>query len=157
MIQLLLLLFLIVGHAANIFDDDGGGVANKCFADLDELKAAVDEYIEGDCGNLFSKCNVTQMYGTPNGTWCVGKVTNVITAMEAMINSAAFSNQDLCQCGDDFQYINYLMNYFDGIFANSGCNFQDNPRRISEVFFVLQIAQEIHLTCLQEIHRAPQQ
>ena len=80
MIRSPLILLFLLGYpvVANIFDDDDAAPAGiKCFADKWELKAAVDEYISGDCGNLFSKCNVTHTYGSPIGSWCVGNVTDM--------------------------------------------------------------------------------
>ena len=49
----------------------------KCFADRDELKLAVDQYIDNDCTNNKELCKkiLAQTYGYPINTWCVGKVT----------------------------------------------------------------------------------
>ena len=51
--------------------------ANKCFSDRYELVVARNEYVNGNCGNLYSKCNVTNTYGWPIGTWCVGNITDM--------------------------------------------------------------------------------
>ena len=49
--------------------------AEKCFQDRDELKLAVDVFIDGDCTN--SDCNVTKTYGYPMNSWCIGNVTSL--------------------------------------------------------------------------------
>jgi len=52
--------------------------AGKCFLDRDELKSAVDEFIDGDCGSSNNECNVTNiLYGYPMNSWCIGNVTNL--------------------------------------------------------------------------------
>ena len=52
-------------------------IAEKCFQDRDELKSAVDEFIDGDCGDSNNKlCNVTNTYG-PMNSWCIGNVTSL--------------------------------------------------------------------------------
>jgi len=51
--------------------------AGKCFLDRDELKSAVDEFIDGDCGDSNNKlCDVTT-YGYPMNSWCIGNVTSL--------------------------------------------------------------------------------
>ena len=88
------LLFLLSDHSAFV----AFVYANKCFVDRDELKAAVDQYVEGDCGNLLSQCNVTLIYGRPIGTWCVAQVTdmsylfvNKVTDMGYMFAVSSFT------------------------------------------------------------------
>lgn len=49
-----------------------------CFADREELKAAVDEYIDTDCGSDQDACNeLARKYGWPINAWCVGNVTSL--------------------------------------------------------------------------------
>ena len=50
-----------------------------CFADRNELKAAVDNYTAGGdaCVSGESECEVVQTYGWPIGSWCTSKVTNM--------------------------------------------------------------------------------
>ena len=55
--------------------------AQKCFADGDELKAAFDEYIDNGCNDdkTNGSCSVvSETYGHPMNSWCVGNVTNMI-------------------------------------------------------------------------------
>jgi hypothetical protein len=50
----------------------------KCFADRDELKAAVDQYVAIDCFRNDTLCStVSSKYGWPIGSWCVSDVTNM--------------------------------------------------------------------------------
>ena len=52
----------------------------KCFQDRDELKSAVDEFIDGDCGSSNNECNVTNIiygYPMPMNSWCIGNVTSL--------------------------------------------------------------------------------
>ena len=51
--------------------------ANKCFDDRDELRSAITDYIDGDCGNSFSNCEVSETYGSPLNSWCVGNVIDM--------------------------------------------------------------------------------
>ncbi len=49
-----------------------------CFADREELKSAVDEYIDTDCGTDQTACEeIAQKYGWPMNSWCVGNVTSL--------------------------------------------------------------------------------
>ncbi|KAL7528807.1 hypothetical protein ACHAXR_002647 [Thalassiosira sp. AJA248-18] len=51
----------------------------KCFNDRDELRSAVERYIEDeDCANN-SECQVGQEYGWPMNSWCTSKVTDMST------------------------------------------------------------------------------
>lgn len=53
-------------------------IAGKCFEDRDELKSAVDEFIDGDCGSSNNECNITNIiYGYPMNSWCIGNVTSL--------------------------------------------------------------------------------
>ena len=65
--------------------------ANKCFDDGDELKSAIEQYIDGDCGNSFSNCEVSETYGSPINSWCVGNVTDMSNLFD---NKRAF-NEDI--------------------------------------------------------------
>ena len=49
-----------------------------CFADREELKSAVDAYIDTDCGTNQTACEeIAQKYGWPMNSWCVGNVTSL--------------------------------------------------------------------------------
>ena len=68
-LQSVILLFAYITHIV---------IAGKCFQDRDELKLAVDEFIDGDCGDSNKKlCNVTNTYGYPMNSWCIGNVTSL--------------------------------------------------------------------------------
>ena len=70
---LLLLFIIILGDPASLV------TANKCFADRDELKTAIDGYminIEG-CRGSKNECAVGQIYGWPMNNWCTGNVTDM--------------------------------------------------------------------------------
>ena len=70
---LLLLFIIILGDPASLV------TANKCFADRDELKTAIDGYminVEG-CRSSKNECAVGQIYGWPMNNWCVGNVTDM--------------------------------------------------------------------------------
>ena len=119
---LLIHIVLLLGYpaivVANIFDDVGGEVSApsgyECFADRDELKAAVDQYIDGDCSNIFSKCNVTQIYGWPIGTWCVGNVTD----MSHLFAGKTTFNEDLS--GWDVSSVIIMANMFGALMQGGG-------------------------------------
>jgi len=65
-------ILLIVSIIINIV------AAVKCFQDRDELKLAVDEFIDGDCGSSNNECNITNIiYGYPMNSWCIGNVTSL--------------------------------------------------------------------------------
>jgi surface protein len=57
----------------------------ECFATRDELKPAVDQYVQFRCNNdvfyltsSFDDCrNITSKYGWPMNSWCVGNVTDM--------------------------------------------------------------------------------
>ena len=65
--------------------------ANKCFDDGDELRSAITDYIDGDCGNSFSNCEVSETYGSPMNSWCVGNVTD----MSYLFSGAYSFNEDI--------------------------------------------------------------
>ena len=48
----------------------------RCFADKDELKTAVVQYLD-DANCLLGECEVAKVYGYPMNSWCVGNVTDV--------------------------------------------------------------------------------
>jgi surface protein len=65
-----------------------------CFTDRDELKSAVDEYIDTDCGHgvRSASCEViAQKYGWPINFWCVGNVTD----LSALFNLKQSFNEDI--------------------------------------------------------------
>jgi len=91
---------------------------NKCFIDRDELKEAVDQYIEEDCDVDEKKCEVGKEYGWPINSWDVSFVTSMewifsseqtstfngnvsawdvsrVTSMEGMFNYARDFNGDV--------------------------------------------------------------
>ena len=50
----------------------------RCFADRNELKAAVDRYVKDVCSAVATLCrDLSDEYGWPIGYWCVGKVTDM--------------------------------------------------------------------------------
>jgi len=53
--------------------------ATDCFTTRDELKAAVDRYVQGYWGAADSS-----KYGWPIGSWCVGKVTDMSSLFESL-------------------------------------------------------------------------
>ena len=107
MLPLLLLLLVDAGSAVS---------ANKCFDDRYGLYPAIRSYIDGDCGNSFSNCEVSETYGSPMNSWCVGNVTDMsgffwykggfnedisdwdtssVTSMAGMFSDATTFNGDL--------------------------------------------------------------
>ena len=49
----------------------------KCFANRNELKAAIDTYIANGCSDSKNKCgDIGDKYGLPIGSWCVSAVTD---------------------------------------------------------------------------------
>mmetsp|Transcript_14573 Transcript_14573/g.26315 ORF Transcript_14573/g.26315 Transcript_14573/m.26315 type:complete len:374 (-) Transcript_14573:173-1294(-) len=57
--------------------EDIAAAANPCFANRNELKGAVDRYIdEEDCANN-NECDVGKTYGWPINSWCVSEVTDI--------------------------------------------------------------------------------
>ena len=59
---------------------------NHCFEDRDELKAAIDLYVEDDCTN---NLNCTQAFqdssiGYPMNTWCTSLVTDFSNLFDGM-------------------------------------------------------------------------
>ena len=54
-----------------------------CFVDRDELKTAVDIYVNTNCANN-SNCIVGQTYGWPMNSWCVGNVTDMSNLFRGM-------------------------------------------------------------------------
>jgi len=55
---------------------------SDCFTTRDELKAAVDRYVQGDWGTAESSKN-----GWPIGSWCVGNVTDMSIYLRVLIHS----------------------------------------------------------------------
>jgi hypothetical protein len=53
--------------------------ATDCFSSRDELKAAVDQYVQGYWGTTDSL-----KYGWPIGSWCVEKVTDMSSLFEGL-------------------------------------------------------------------------
>lgn len=53
----------------------------QCFADRNELKAAVDRYVQVGCGRGINYCtpDISDKYGWPMGSWCVGRVRDMST------------------------------------------------------------------------------
>ena len=63
-----------------------------CFIDRDELKSAVDEYIDMDCGTDQSACElIVQKYGWPINFWCLGNVTD----LSALFHEKESFNEDI--------------------------------------------------------------
>ena len=90
--------------------------ANQCFADRGELKEAVDEYIDNDCTNVFAHTlvgntcnNITQVYGWPMGSWCVGNVTS----MRYLFSVKRTFNEDLNAWDTGF------VTNFEGMFSGA--------------------------------------
>lgn len=55
--------------------------ANYCFPTRDELKAAIDLYIDDDCANITSNCStyfVASSIGYPMNDWCTSNVTDMV-------------------------------------------------------------------------------
>ena len=54
---------------------------NKCITNPDsnpnELKQAVDDYIDGNCFDVNNDCAVIATYGWPINSWCVGNITDM--------------------------------------------------------------------------------
>lgn len=86
---------------------------NTCFANGTELKEAVAQYLES---NSTEGTPITEAYGYPIGSWCVGKVTDFTdlfvsaitfnediskwdlqnaTTLDGMFDRAAAFNQDI--------------------------------------------------------------
>ena len=63
----------------------------KCFDDKDELQSAIRSYIDGNCGKSFSNCEVSETYGSPMNSWCVGNVTD----MSRLFFGEATFNEDI--------------------------------------------------------------
>ena len=56
-----------------------------CFANIDELKQAIDEYVEQECNNV-TNCIVGGIYGWPMDSWCVTNITDMSHLFSGMIN-----------------------------------------------------------------------
>lgn len=64
--------------AINATQSTTGEQSGDCFTDREELKSAVDEYIDTDCGTDQTACEeIAQKYGWPMNSWCVGNVTSL--------------------------------------------------------------------------------
>jgi surface protein len=64
----------------------------RCFADRNELKAAVNRYVTEGCGDAACACpDVAEEYGWPIGYWCVGKVTD----MSELFKDLSTFNEDI--------------------------------------------------------------
>jgi surface protein len=58
---------------------------SKCFADGEELKAAVERYIQSGCGVTATLCTAdSSKYGWPIGVWCVDNVTDMTGLFEGL-------------------------------------------------------------------------
>ena len=85
----------------------------KCFANRNELKAAIDTYIANGCSDSKNKCgDIGDTYGLPIGSWCVSAVTDY----EQLFYDAATFNDDLS--GWDTSSVTKM----DATFAASGFN-----------------------------------
>jgi len=85
----------------------------KCFANRNELKAAIDTYIANGCSDSKSKCgDIGDKYGLPIGSWCVSAVTDY----EQLFYDAATFNDDIS--GWDTSAVTKM----DATFAASGSN-----------------------------------
>ena len=71
--------------------------AGECFADGEELKTAVRQFVNGGCSDSFN-CNnsVAQQYGWPMGTWC----TSQVTSMRTMFWNARSFDGSVGACSD---------------------------------------------------------
>ena len=59
--------------------------SDKCFADRNELKDAVDRYVKDGCDAVATLCNgVNETYGLPIGSWCVGDVTDMSSLFDGL-------------------------------------------------------------------------
>jgi len=59
--------------------------STKCFADRKELKATVERYTQSGCGVIASLCTgISDTYGWPIGSWCVGNVTDMSSLFEGL-------------------------------------------------------------------------
>jgi surface protein len=116
----------------------------KCFADRNELKAAVDLYVKDGCGAVTTLCkDLSVTYGWPMGSWCVDDVADMsslfqgldtfnedislwnisrVTSMSYMFKGATSFNQNLCAWQDNFPYSSA-----SDIFVDSGCAYKDTP------------------------------
>ena len=63
--------------------------SNPCFANRDELKLAVDEYMRQNCPND-TNCTLGGVYGWPMNSWCVSNVTDMSYLFSGM--SAGFND-----------------------------------------------------------------
>ena len=55
-----------------------GATGEECFANRDDLKIAVDEYVSSGCNTGETACpDITKTYGWPMNKWCVGNVTDM--------------------------------------------------------------------------------
>ena len=63
----------------------------KCFANGDELKLAIIQYINGGCAAATNSCEVSETYGWPINSWCVGNVTD----MSELFSRNEYFNEDI--------------------------------------------------------------
>lgn len=104
------------GSAPSSLDPIEVIVGNRCFADGDELKSAVDRYEDQRCAVNTYGCEVVRTYGWPMNSWCVGNVTDMsylfakhryfngnisewdtsrVTTMEGMFKGCKFFSGDI--------------------------------------------------------------
>lgn len=127
------LLFLLLLFVA-------GAAANTCFADDYELTAAVNEYIAGGCGNLISICNVTQTYGWPIGTWCVGNVTD----MSNLFYNRETFNEDLS--GWDVSRVTTMRSMFSSALAFNGDISTWDVSSVTDMAYIFSYARSFNST-----------
>ena len=71
------LLAFILFNLGNLYSSPSVAASKRCFASKDELKAAIDEYNDDGCADETTSCDVSEMYGWPMNSWCVGNVTDM--------------------------------------------------------------------------------
>jgi surface protein len=116
----------------------------RCFADRNELKAAVDRYVKDGCRAVATLCrDLSDTYGWPMGSWCIIDVTDMsslfkgldtfnedismwnvshVVDMSYMFKGATFFNQNLCAWQNSFPYSSAT-----DIFVDSGCAYKGAP------------------------------
>jgi surface protein len=62
------------------------GASSRCFADRNELNAAVDRYVKDNCGAVSTPLcsDFSDMYGWPMGSWCVINVTDMSSLFKGL-------------------------------------------------------------------------
>jgi surface protein len=87
----------------------------RCFADRNELKAAVDRYVNDGCGAVATLCrDLSETYGWPIGYWCVGKVTD----MSDLFKDLSTFNEDIF--GWEVSKVTNMQGMFSGASAFNG-------------------------------------